>query len=339
MSKLTISAQGNLPMDKAGTMSKTQEMANAKKNFFGGNLNLANDSVEQRRKEAQEKAWNLVKDAWTGDMSVDQMIESRRNHIAQMEDVRKEAVQNVEGIEEDKEVLRQFYEVDTDSQEQKDLELLEKRQNILGGVGFEPLTSEEEKRLKEIEKQPLTEYQQRALDLNDRQIKFKKELYDAESQIMDASADISRIKIERLKSNPMLEAKDQAEKIMKSANDAIIGMLVEEATEHIDEIMEDAEEKAQDAAEKAEKKEEQLEEARLERKLQEAMIAQSKEAVQQAEAEQRRHDTPDMDIDEVLNITKGNHKTDDVKSGLEEIKNSMIILEADLKGIKVDKEM
>ncbi len=65
----------------------------------------------------------------------------------------------------------------------------------------------------------------------------------------------------------------------------------------------------------------------------------TKEAVEEAKEEAERSDAPDMDVSEVTEFVKGNSAAEDVGQSLEEIRNSMNLLEADLKGIKVDQEI
>lgn len=332
-----ISIQAGRPMEQG--QQQPNLVKQEKNTYYGGNLNLANDPIEEKRKEAQEKAWNVVKNAWDNDKSVDESIDSRRTHYAKMEEWHKESLKEVEQIENDKKALQEIYEVPEDSKEQQDLELLEKRQDYMSGVSHEALTEEEWNRLNEIDQQPLTEYQSRGLELNKRAGKFKLDMEDAKSQMQDDTGDIHSIKKERLKSNPMLDAKNQAENIMEAANQDIMGMLVQEATDHIDETLEEVEDNAEKAAEKEEEKEENLEEVQAQRAIQEALILKTKEAAQEAEEKVKNNDSPDIDMDAMLDLTKENGKAESVQSSLDDIKNSMKLLEADLKGIKVDEEV
>ena len=92
-------------------------------------------------------------------------------------------------------------------------------------------------------------------------------------------------------------------------------------------------------AEKKEEKEEQQEEIKEKRALQEAVIAKTKEAVEKAEAIKRQHSMPDISVEETLNLTQTSAQTQDVQKMLDDIKHSMNLLEADLKGIKVDEQV
>lgn len=340
--ELTIQANGMNGIWAEQNQSQKTDKTGAEKvagNLYGGNLNLANDPIAQKKKEAQEQAWNVVKNAWENDKSVDDEIQNRKNHYAEMMQLKGEAEEQLADTKMDMKVLQELYEVKDDSQEQKDLELLERRQDQKNGVKNTSFTEEERKRLEELDQQPLTEYQQRALELNERAGKFKLDIRDYEGQMMDDSADVRGIKLERLKSDPMVEAQKEAEATKKAANDEIIGMLVNEAVDHIDEKLEENEEKAEEASEKKEEQEEQLDDMKEQRSVQEALIEGTKEAAEKAKAEVDRNQTPDIELGDILEITKGAGQSSEVQQSLEEIKNNMKLLEADLKGIKVDKEI
>ncbi len=311
----------------------------ARQSIYMGNSNLADNPIAQKRKEAQEAAWNVVKKAWDSDKSVDDMMQSRRNHYAEMSALREKATAELSDIADDKEALQELYGIDADSQEQKDLELLEKAKEIHAGVSTAELTDEERKHLGELYQSERTEYQSRALELHDRAVELKKQIADASKQMVEDTSAINAMKLERLKENPVLDAKNAADEIMEAANQEIIGMAVQEAKEHIDEKMEEAQEKAEENAKEQEEREEQLEEQKLNRAIQEAMIEGTKEAVEKAKSIERQMDAPDMDATEMTIITQKDGPGNDVSQSLEEIKYNMKVLEADLKGIKVDEEV
>lgn len=338
---LTINASGwGNTADVTGQGASNAGETNAKKSVFAGNLNLTADPVAKRRQEAQEQAWKIVGNAWKNDRAVDEAIQARRDHHAQMEQLKKESVEALAGVHEDEQVLQELYGVADDSEEQQDLELLKKEQDLKNKVARTGLTPEEWARLEEIHKKPLTEYQQRALELNEQAGNYKLQIEDADRQMQDDTSDIYSIKQERLKSNPMLEAQKAADAIKDAANENIKGMLVQDAVDHMDEKLEEAAEKAEDAMKEKEEREEQLDELKLKRAVQEALIEGTKEAVEKAKAIERQTEAPDIEIDEMVDIAKGSGDiTKDVGQSLDDIKSSMKLLEADLKGIKVDEEI
>lgn len=310
-----------------------------RKTLFAGDIQLTNNPIEQRKKLAQKQALKVVRDAWENDQTVNQSIEERRSHYYQMKNLNEEAVEKVKRLSKEEQALQEQYGVSADSKEQQDLELLKKYQDYKNGVTTKPLTKEEMEQVSELIKQPLTEYQKRALELNAQAGKFKIDARDARLAMKDDVADVKSILLEKLKSNPMLDAQKAAEEIWKAANEDLIGMAVEEAVEHLEEKMEEQEEKAEKSAEEQEEKDEQLEELREKRALEQALIEKTKEAVERAEAEHRRNESPDLDLEELLDATKMNQQSTDVKASLNEIKSSMNLLEADLKGIQVDEEI
>ncbi len=56
-------------------------------------------------------------------------------------------------------------------------------------------------------------------------------------------AKIKTIRLERLKSDPMVEAEKNADQIMENASKEIIGLLKQEAIDNMDEKQQEAEEK------------------------------------------------------------------------------------------------
>lgn len=338
--KLTINANGIGTINDIMTNHREAiDGKNPKQTIFGGNLNISNDPIAMRREQAQKQAWKVVQNAWANDKSVDESVQMRREHYAELEGLHKEAVNELSEISDDKEVLRELYNVNQDSKEQQDLELLEKEQDYKNGVSVESFTKEELDRLAQLHQQPLTEYQERALELNDRAGTLTIQIRDISYQMQDDTADIRSIRQERLKSNPMLEAQQTKDAIMEAANEEIKGMLVQEAKEHMDEVREEAEEKAEKSMEKQEEQEEQLEEIKLERAMRQAMIEGTKEAAEKAAAMARQSEAPNIDTSEMVELAAGKDVTKDVGQSLDEIKSSMKLLEADLKGIKVNEEI
>ena len=315
-----------------------QGLHKIKKQIFAGNLNLSQDPVAEKRRQAQQKALKIVKDAWENDKAVEREVTSRKEHYAALSAERKEKSEELKDIHTDEKVLKELYGVPDDSKEQQDLELLKKRQDYYNRVGETP-SREEWEQLAQIDKQPLTEYQQRALQLNGRSGVVRKEMNDIAEEMQIEVQNVKSILLEKLKSDPMVDAKKAADAINGAANEDIIGMLVQEATDHIDETLEEAKEKAEKKAEKEEEKEELQEKIELKRAVQEALIEQTEEAVERAKSKAQEQETPEIDFDDLLDITRKNPASEDAQRELNDIKNSMKLVEADLKGIKVDEEI
>lgn len=335
--KLTVNAAGFHNSVQMGT--KDGQSARTVKNaVFGGATKLGEDPVAKRQEEARRQAWKVVENAWKNDRSVDDTIQSHRDSYAELENRKKEALAAIVETNQQKEALREQCGVDADSQEQQDLLLLEKEQDYKNGVLDEGLTDEEYDRLAEIHKKPLTGYQKQALELNNYAADHKREIRGADYGMTAEKQNVSRIKLERLKTHAMVDAQGAADDIMDAANDEIIGMLVQEVKDQQDEKMDEAKEKADEAMKEKEKREEKLDEMKLERAIERAMIEGTDEAVEEAERIKRQNDSPDIQMADMVDLADSADLKKNVDQNLGDIKSSMKVLEADLKGIKVDEK-
>lgn len=310
-----------------------------KNTFFAGDTNLATDPIVQKRKEAQAKAMKIVSDAWNADKEIDKSVKDRKSHYDNMLVQKEEAQAELKKINQEKETLKEQYGITDDSQEQKELEFIEKVEDYLSGDFDNGITAEDLVNYVELSKQPKTEYQKRVLELNEQAKVFKAQIADAEKLMKDDISDMKAIAMERLKSNPMLDAKKSADALLAAANKEIISMAMQEAKEQIDEKMDEAAEQAEEAAEKKEAKEEKLEDIREMKAIQEALIEGTKEAAEKAAAKRQENEAPEIPIDDLIELTQMNSETGKVQKSLENIKYNMNLLEADLKGIEIDKEI
>lgn len=307
---------------------------------YAGNMNQDMNQVDLKREKAQKQAWKVVSDAWNSDKEIDDSINQRKLDYLEKQQEKVENQKYLDGTNEEMKMIKAEYAVDPDSQEQKDLELLMRKQDFDKGLTQESFTQEELERIACLTDDNLTDYQKAALDINDRAGKFKSDIKDAEAHMMDDMADIRSIKIERLKVHTMIDAGKEADSIMEAANKEIIGMLVEEAKEHIDDKQKEEEEKAEKVQEQKEEREERLEELEEKMAVEEALILKTKESVEEAEKkEQERNMEVLPEIDDILELTNSSSTGSTVSQSLQEIKNSMKLLEADLKGIKVDESL
>lgn len=288
-----------------GTLFTEKTEQDKRKSFFAGDTNLASDPIAEKRKEAQEKAWKVVSDAWDADKAIDKSVEDRKNHYNEMLAIKEEAQSHLKDINDQIDVLKEEYGI-TEEMKYQDWP---------------------------------AEYKQRYFELHDQASEFKKQIYDADKLMKDDIADIKAIALERLKSDPMIDDQKTADAIEAAANEEIIGMAMQQAKDHIDEKMEEAEEKAEEKAEEDEAKEEKLEDLKEIRALQEAIIEGTKEAVAEAEARRHENETPELPLDELIKLSQMNTETDKAQKSLDEIKYSMNLLEADLKGIEIDEEI
>lgn len=275
------------------------------KTFFNGNRNNQSDPVAEKRMEAQKKAMKVVGDAWNTDKEIDESIAKRREHYQEMLAEKNEAQSMINDINRQIAALKEEYGITED-------------------MTYKDWPADFKQEYSSLQ-QPVSE--------------LRKQIADAEDFMKDDVADIRAITIERLKSNPMLDAQKTADAINKAADDEIIAMVMQDAKEYIEEKMEEVQKKAEEDAEKKEVEEEKLEDIRETKAMQEAMIEQTKEAIDKAKAENRQNNAPEVPLEELMKLAQVNSKTSKAQKTLKEIKNNMGLLEADLTGIEVDQEI
>lgn len=299
--------------ERNGVMEKK---AGSGQTVFAGNWSQQTDPIAQKRQQAQKKAMKVVTDAWAGEQKIDTDMEERRQKIKDCRETIGKAKDELREIEKRRGELREAYGVGEDSAEEQELKLLEKEINANKAGSNITLTEEEYEQLAQIKSRGLTEYQQRSLDMKNGGSIYETEISEANRQIVEESAVIRATRIERLKSQTMLKAQQSADEILDSASDEIIGMLIEEAKEHIDEEME---EKKEAAEEKAEKKEEQEERIKEQKETKEEKEAYSEEIADATEFV--------LGAEDVLS---------DIQKEIKKIMEEMKLVEEDIKGAAVD---
>ena len=286
--------------------------------FYAGNLNqdLFENKLLQKKKEAQEKAMKVVGDAFNADKQIDNDLQERRDRIAALEQENQKLQNQINEISERQDELMKQYGITADSQEQKDLELLRKKDKWMRGEG-EALTKEEFEHVSKLEKVGLTDYQRQQREWDAEKKHFQKDIDKNKEEILLENAIIRGTKLERLKSSPMVKAQKEAEAILDASSKEIIGLVIEEAKETV-------EEKSKEEQEKAEKLEEK-------QKEQEAFIEKQKE--KREETEELLEDIPMKEL-----VHMGQLK-DEIKQEIKNIVTEMKLVAEDIKGAVVDKNI
>ena len=118
--------------------------------FYAGNLLKEfplKDRLQQKKAQAQAQALKIVEDTWNGDRKTERLMQESREHIGNLRAAYKEAQDRIAEIEKEIEALQKTYGVDSDSEEQQDLDLLLKEQAANWAIPGEELTEEESQRL------------------------------------------------------------------------------------------------------------------------------------------------------------------------------------------------
>ena len=347
-----------------------KEAAKRKKTIFAGDLPINKDPIELRKQQAQRKAMKFVQNAWAGDRKLDQSQEDIRAKLRELmdeSDANQElARKNTERLEN----LRRQYGVEADSQEQKDLELLMKAGN------HESLTEDEEARLAELGPQreylallrqktlatepskfteddqarldelgkTLTEYQRNCLEINEERSIYQRRDASTQNYIQELQTSLTDMKIERLKFHKMVDAQEKADKVMEQASEEIVGLLVDEAKDHVDETYEEQREEAEKKAEEKEEQEEKREKIEKQKELIEARVDAAQEHTHEAEEAQKEQERDAREEAQLMkDMAEGGMDvagtSSAVKAEIKDMLQKMKLIEADIKGIEVDEEI
>lgn len=334
-------ANENAAARRAERLGKKQDGQMKNGSIFAGNMRTPNDSVMQRKKRAQAKALKIVKDAWAGDKKIDGEQEGRKQRIKELQGNNEKNVDIIRGYREYGEQLREQYGVAEDSQEQKDLELM------LKGYS-DDLSEEERNRLAELKGKPLTEYQQRILDMQDSIEIYKEEIEEANKEIKELSDIIKGVKQERLKQHNMVDAQKEADEMLENAaKEAAFGLAME-AKDHIDKDLEERVEKAKEKAEEKAEQEEKLEEKKqekeereeaLEEKREEARLERKAREEKEKEAREQAKEQEDLLQQTLPYISSSAIAPSKVKTEIKSMLQKMSLLEEDIKGAQVDDQV
>ena len=257
------------------------------------------EKIQQKKSEAQQRALKIVGDAWNMDKEIDDEIRVREEESKVLREDNQEALENLKDVNQRMEELRDAFGISSDSEEQQELErIIQKRKS--------PTVS--------LEEEELTEYQKRALALDDVASYYRNQIADNNGKVQENSDTVEAIRKERLKSHTMVDAQKEAEEVMDAARDTAVGLVMEEAKEHLDEEQEKREEQAE-AIEEKKKEQEEIQEKRDEREKElEELIK-------------------DMPVEEAASLDQ---TMEEVKQQIQKVLNEVNLAAEDIKGAKVD---
>ena len=265
-------------------VEQNKEQQTGKIRLFAGNIVTQNPldiQIAEKRTTAMEKAKKLVGDVFAAEKSVDDDLAERANRIKESEQAIVDANKELAKFEEEKETLKEQY-----------------------GVTGE-----------ETEEQLPAEYKMQRDELNRYGEPQRQVINEAKKVIEEERRVIAAITVERLKTDPMVEASEQAEELLASAEEEITGIVMDAAVNNLKEQAEEAKEKQEAEEEKTE-----LEEAK------------------RKEREKRRKEAEisDVPMQELLHLeqTRG-----EMKQEVDNMLTEMKLMAEDIKGSMVDEEL
>ena len=234
------------------------KISNERKNMFLGNQFFGKQDMDIKEKAAAKKqqrfkeAMHVVTSARNGEKKIDDNIEDIREQVRGYLKDNEEAGYFLKDIRSQMAEAKEYYQVEDDSQEQKDLELLQKQYDMMKHGSMETLTEEEQKRLDNMGK--LTEYQKQSMELYAQADYWKTQMSDNQDKISSSTAVIRNVKVERLKSQAMAKAEQTKEDMMDAASKEAVSMLVDDCKQQIDDKADEVQEAAKERKEKKKKK-------------------------------------------------------------------------------------
>lgn len=294
------------------------------KSFFIGDTPLKKqemtiqDRIVQKKQLYQKKAIHMVTTANKAEKQIDGSLEDIKEKIRRLQAENEEANAFYKNYKQQMAQAKEDYNIADDSQEQKDLELMQKAYDMQAHGSMETLTEEEQERLANMGE--LTEYQQLSMDLYQEADYWKTQMETNNRIISGEAGAIRSINIERLKTHGMVDAQKAKESILEAASKEIQGMLVDDARESLDEKAEEVKEAAEKQEEKKEEEEERIEAAKENREEREEVVENIRENV--SEMTQQA-----VDSEEIM---------EDVNVQIKKILQEEKLLEEDLKGLNVN---
>ena len=289
------------------------------KSVFMGAYNEQN-LVSRKFAMAQKTAMKRLLDQLDEDVKISDEMKERQEHIEQLGDAVRNAGKEISSINERRDELKKQHNIDPDSQEQKDLELMQKAEASKKDPSIQ-LTDEEKESLAKM--QSVTKYQEDMLLCDKEEEKYRKEIEKNQQEILVESATIQATKKALLKVHPMVDARNDADDIMEEANKSLVNALMHEGVDKIDE-------------KNAEKEKEMLEqkEKALEEKIQ-------REKMKEEEAEKEQQDDDLQNI--VLGMTShvmsyGQQAADNMQANIKSLIQDQTFIDVDLKGLRVNTE-
>ena len=249
--------------------------------FFPQNPLFGNQETDVRDKVAMKKAlymkegMRIVTDANKAEKSIDRHVEDIRDRVRGLQAESDEANAHLQEINQRMAQAKEGFQVEDDSQEEKDLELLKKDYDIRKHGSTQLLTEEEKARLKEMGE--MTEYQKLSMELYAQADFWKTEIADNQDLMAGMGRAVRNIQIDRLRSHGLIDAQKAKDELMEAASKEAIGILKEDAMDKMEEKAEEIIEAAEERKEKEEEAEERIEEAKEERAEAEAMVEEARE--------------------------------------------------------------
>ena len=307
-------------IDQVKAEAKTTKSTNSV--LYAGNTIMNNGLIEGRREFGRNKAMQIIKDTFKEDKKIDGHI---RGHWEKINALKDEAVKlstNIKEIDRQQKKLMKENNIKPESQEYENLMLLNK-ERIYKKYGFKDeeiqsfFSEEEWNTLNAIKKEGISDFQKEAMFNQEAREEFNQRLNEIRQGIDSSYKSVDAIQQQRLKTHPMVDAKEAADKIIDITEKSIKNMLINEGLDKIEKDKKENKEKVKEAKESKESKEEK-----------EKVDLEDLTEVGAKKNKLNQNSVQDM----VLDI-------DEVQVAFEKIMDDLQLMEEDLKGLLVDNNL
>lgn len=211
----------------------------------GKTLNLGSNSLDEKKAQAKKDAMKLIRNAFEGDQKISNEFNDKKRHVEELIKDKGEADKIINDIENERKMLRDEYGLSENSQEEKELKLLEKdfRSGLPGSDVS--LSEEERKAIAEIKERGFTEYQSRSMEKLDYAKNYIVKSYSNTLEIQDENRSLGMMEREMLKNTSMIDAKKEAKKLEEELNEQVVTIAMDETKDNIDSDFEEKKEEAE----------------------------------------------------------------------------------------------
>ncbi|MCI8485143.1 MAG: hypothetical protein HFH41_12520 [Lachnospiraceae bacterium] len=221
-------------------------------------------------------------------------------------------------------------EVDKIMEECRD-QITEGKEQAVAAVKEIKSIQEQKEQLKEEYPDGGEEYEAYMKDLNEMEGHWRKEMENGQAMVSDSTRAIKSIKQEALKHHGMIDAFQAAEDTLKAASEEMMGMLLNEGKETVEEKLEETVEKAEEAKEEKTEQEEEMKEAQLEREKRAKEIEEELEKMRRA-----RENSGGSRIKNLVVTEELQRRQMEVIENTNQILEEQALLPEEIKGIVVD---
>lgn len=322
----------------SATSQKNEDSSNV---VYAGDLNLNDDVIGDKKLQAQKKALKTLMDQFSNEGKTDTVVSDLQDKQDLWSKDRDTDSDTINNLDQSSQELMDSLGITQDSTEQKDLKKSED-QNMslyLKSIQHPDKMSEKDKAKLQSVMDSLTDYQKNAFH-NDAMKKILQDrVSDATYNIQSIDKAISGVKLEKLKSHPMVDAQKQAEDIMKDANEDIINTLMQQTKDKVDETTQENKDKVEKGQEEQDKKDKEAEKAKdAERAKQEDKIKQE-EIAKSTSNMQNTDNNGNTQVATPVDTSISQADQQQLLDSIKRVADKQNMIEDDIKGIVVDEQV